>query len=111
MTHNVAAQIILSIVPLVGIICGAIVLFFFLRWYFLCKRELIKAGGYQIPQRQYVQSLSLLLGLLSTMIGIPTSILFYTIDGISYGLLGGLVPLFSGLALLVFYSLSLKNGK
>jgi len=45
------------------------------------------------------------------MIGSVLTILFSVIDGLSYVLLGGLVPLSCGIGLLLYYFISSKAGK
>ena len=97
-----AAQVIIAIIPIVGIVMGSVVIFFYLLWNHRQKTLLIKAGQYQ---RQKIDLLpfSLLSGLLLTAVGIALTILLSIIEGASYGLLGGLIPLSMGLGFLSFY--------
>ena len=96
-----AAQIIISLIPIVGIGIGGVVMFFYLLWHHRQITLLIKAGGYK-PTRMDLHVASLLLGILLTGIGFVLSILFVLMDGLSYTLLGGLIPLVMGIGFLVF---------
>ena len=100
------AQILLSLVPLVGIIAGMVVLIIFIRHYYATRRQMIEAGRFPTPTIQYLRSLALLGGILAISSGLPLTLLFLVVEGISYPLLGGLIPLFAGIGLLIFFSLS-----
>ena len=58
-----AAQIIISIIPIVGIVMGSLVAFFYLLWYHRRKVLLIKTGLYEKTEFDLL-SFSLLAGLL-----------------------------------------------
>ena len=94
-----AAQVIIAIIPIVGIVIGGIVVFFYLLWR---HREIslqIKTGCY------------LLTGLLLTGIGLVLTLLFLVLQGLSYPLLGGLLPLIIGVSFLVFFKFCPTNSK
>ena len=99
-----AAQIIVSIVPIVGIMMGTVVAFFYLLWSHREKVRLIERGLYQ-PKKLDLDTFCLLAGLLLLSIGAVLSILFIVIEGASYALLGGLLPFAAGISLLVFLML------
>ncbi|MDP3177634.1 MAG: hypothetical protein Q8M76_07000 [Spirochaetaceae bacterium] len=101
---SAAAQVIVSIIPIVAIVMGSVVAFFYLLWSHREKVRLIERGQYS-PKRFDVDVFSLLAGLLLTSVGIVLTILFVALEGVSYALLGGLLPLASGASLLVFYVL------
>ncbi len=103
------AQILLALVPLTGIIFGAVILFFFLYWHYKIKKELIRTNQYRSTTGKNFRSFTLLLGCLSAFVGLPMTILFSAINGLSYVLLGGLIPLFAGIGLLIFYSMTRKR--
>ncbi len=100
-----AAQVIVSLVPIVGICFGAVILFFALLWKHRENRQRIAQGSYQ-PIHINLKVFSLLTGLCLTGVGLVLTLLFLLIDGMSYSLLGGAVPLFVGIALLLFYKLN-----
>lgn len=108
-TTNIAVQIILSLVPLAGIIFGSTLIFFFLLWNYKLRKELIRSGQYRSTSVRNLRILALLTALMSIAAGIPLTLLFWAINGISYVLLGGLIPLFVGIGLLVFYILAVQQ--
>jgi len=97
-----AAQIIIAIIPITGIVMGAVVIFFYRLWR---HREIVR----QIETGVYIQPVfdlylfSLLAGFLLTGIGFVLSLLFLFIEGMSYTLLGGLIPFAIGGSLLAFF--------
>jgi hypothetical protein len=103
---STAPEIILSLVPLLGVVFGCVLLFFFILWQYRIRREMIRAGQHQPMFLSNIRMLSLLIGLLGVSAGLPMTILFVLIDGVTYALLGGLLPFFAGLGFLVFYVLT-----
>jgi len=103
-----AAQVIVSIIPIIGIVIGGIVMFFYFLWRHKQISLLIKTGNYK-PIRFDVRIFSLLAGLLLTGTGFVLTILFFLLEGISYSLLGGLIPCVLGICLIVFYKLFPTN--
>lgn len=105
-----AAQIIIAIIPIVGIVMGAVVIFFYLLWR---HRQIVR----QIEKGSYVKPVfdlylfSILNGFLLTGIGLVLSILFLSIEGLSYTLLGGLIPFALGISLLAFYFVTWPGRK
>ncbi len=102
MQTSIAVGILLTIIPIVGIVFGCSLLFFFFFWQHRRQMELIKRNQYLPPSYKHIKTLSLLMGILSVCTGMPVTTLLWVIDGLSYGLLGGLVPIFSGLGLILF---------
>jgi len=100
--RSTAAQVIISIIPIVGIFMGSIVIFFYLLWNHRRRTLLIKAGQYSRPDFNLL-TFSLLSGLLLTTVGIALTVLLSIIVKASYGLLGGIIPLAMGIGLLAFY--------
>ena len=98
---SLAAQVLISIIPIVGISLGSVVVFFWLLWNHRERKLLIQQGAWT-PSRLDVDTVSLLSGLLLTAVGIVLTILILIVDGIGYPLLGGLVPLSAGISLLLF---------
>ncbi len=105
-----AAQIIIAIIPIVGIVMAAVLIFFFLLWrhkQIICQ---IKTNIYT-PLQFSLQNFCLILGLLLFIVGLILTILFAIIEGISFVLLGGLVPLGCGISLILFFIISLNLKK
>jgi hypothetical protein len=102
MVRSNAAQIIIALIPIVGIVMGAVVIFFYLLWNHRCKMLLIKTE--QWKERTFdLLTFSLLGGLLLGAVGLCLTVFLAVIGGRSYGLLGGIIPLSSGIALLAFF--------
>jgi hypothetical protein len=99
-----AAQIIIAIIPLVGILMGSVVVFFYLLWDHQRRILLIKTGHYDKPDFD-LSSFSLLAGLLLTCVGLSLTVFLALIQGKNYGLLGGIIPLSVGIGLLVYYGI------
>jgi hypothetical protein len=104
METSPAAQIIVAIIPIVGIVMGAVVVFFYLLWNHRRKTLLIKAGQYTKPEFD-ILSFSLLTGLLLSCVGISLTVFLALVLGRNYGLLGGIIPLAIGIGLLLYYAI------
>ena len=107
MISSSAAQVIIAIIPIVGIVMGSVVIFFYLLWNHRRRTLLIKAGQYNRPDFDLL-SFSLLTGLLLGSVGIALTILLVIVEGAGYGLLGGIIPLSMGIGLLAYYGI--KRG-
>jgi len=99
---SVAAQVIITIIPIVGIVMGAVIIFFYLLWNHRRRTLMIKAGQYNRPDFDLL-SFSLLGGLLLGSVGLTLTVFLAVITGPTYGLLGGLIPLSMGVGLLAYY--------
>lgn len=97
-----AAQVLIAIVPIVGIVMGGVVAFFYLLWSHGERRLMIERGLYE-PARFDLNTFSLLSGILLTAVGLILSVVFIGVAGFGYAMLGGLVPLGLGIGLLAFY--------
>lgn len=74
------AQVVIAVVPIVGIAIGGVILFFYLLWTHHETKLRIRTGAYKAPEFD-LKTFSLLAGLLLTGIGIILSLLFALIDG------------------------------
>ncbi len=90
-----------------GISFSALVVFFALLWKHHETKLRIKMGTYEAPQIN-LKNFSLFLGLCLVGIGAVLSVMFMLLEGLSWGLLGGLIPLVIGAMLLIFNKIS-KN--
>jgi hypothetical protein len=104
MERSSAAQVIISTIPIVGIVAGTAVAFFYLLWNHKRRTLLIQAGHYARPPFD-VRSFSLLAGLLLTSVGLALTIFLGITLGTSFGLLGGIIPLSIGIGLLAYYGI------
>ncbi len=103
-----AAQVIIAIIPIVGIVVGGIVIFFYLMWRNAQISLLIKTEKYEPLLQFNIKLFSLLTGMLLTGIGFILSIFFVILEGFAYPLLGGLIPLVIGICLIIFYKIYKK---
>ncbi len=109
-----AAQVILSVIPIVGIVFAATLVFFALLWKHSENKLRIKNGTYQ--NRDFnLRVFSLLAGLVLIGVGLVLTVMFYILgEGITWGLLSGLLTLVIGIMLLIFYKVNPdyhNNGK
>lgn len=100
-TTSTVAQIIISIIPIVGIVFAAIVIFFALLWKHTEIKMRISKNTYN-PVNFNWKIFSLLLGLCLVGVGVVITAIFFLISGFTYALLGGLIPLSLGVMLLIF---------
>ena len=103
-TPSVAAQVLIALIPIIGISLGSVVAFFYLLWTHRERKLLIQRGAWT-PARIDLPTLCLLSGLLLVGIGLVLTVLIFIVEGVGYGLLGGLIPLVTGISLLVFVRL------
>jgi hypothetical protein len=96
------AQVIIAIIPIVGIVMGSTVIFFYLLWNHRRKVLLIKAGHYTRPDFDLL-SFSLLAGLLLSSVGLALTVFLGIAKGVNYALLGGLIPLALGIGLVAYF--------
>jgi hypothetical protein len=103
--ESTAAQVIIALIPIVGIVLGSVVIFFYLLWDYRHKDLLVKAGQYAPPRFDFL-SFSLLAGLLLGSVGVTLTVFLAIVQGSTYGLLGGLIPLSIGTGLLIYYGIN-----
>jgi len=106
-TPSTVAQVIVSIIPIVGIVMGSVVVFFYLLWNHKRRTLLIKAGQFKRPEFDLL-SFSLLAGLLLSAVGLALTVFLAIALGVNFGLLGGIIPLAVGTGLLTYYGI--KRG-
>jgi hypothetical protein len=108
-TASTAAQILIAIIPIVGIVMGSVVAFFYLYWNYK-KSELLIRQGYTPEKLFDLNTFSLLAGLLNLSIGLVLSLYFFIKEGWSSSLLGGLIPLAVGISLTAFFFIRTSGG-
>lgn len=102
---SAAAQVIISLIPIVGIGIAGILVFFWLLWHHRETKLRIKAGSYT-PHRFNLKAFSLLTGLLLVGVGLILTVMFSILEGRSWDVLGGLIPFIIGAMLIVFYKIN-----
>jgi hypothetical protein len=106
---SVAAQVVIAVIPIVAIVMGSVVVFFYLLWSHKEKTLMIERGVYK-PYAIELETFALLTGLLLSGVGAVLTALFIAKDGTGYSLLGGLIPLALGIGLLVFYGIRSRRS-
>jgi len=110
METSKAAQVIVALIPIVGIVMASVVAFFYLLWGHREKVRLIERGLYE-SRKIDLEAFCLLAGLLLTCVGAVLTIMFVALGTMSFALLGGLIPLAAGIGLLVFFAMRRsRNG-
>ena len=102
------AEVIIFIVPIVGITFAAIIVFFALLWRHKENKLKIMNGTYKEITFN-LEIFSLFTGLCLLGVGIVITGIFLLLKPGSFGILGGLVPFALGITLLVFYKLYPKK--
>jgi len=105
---SVASQVIISIIPIVGIVMGCVVVFFYVLWSHRERMLMIEKDSYS-PAPIDLDTFSLLSGILLVAVGVTLTVVFIIIGSTGYPLLGGLIPLSIGVGLLAFYLLRVKH--
>lgn len=105
---SAASQVIISIIPIVGIVMGCVVVFFYILWNHRERMLMIDKGSYS-PKPIDVDTFSLLSGILLVAVGLTLTAVFVAVSSTGYALLGGLIPLSVGIGFLAFYMLRAKK--
>ncbi len=107
---SAAAQIIVSIIPIVGIVTGGVVLFFYLLWNHKQRILMIDRGiAQQTPFD--LMTFSLFSGLILFSIGVSLMVFFIMKEGLSYGVLSGIIPFSIGTSMVVFFAVRMRLKK
>ncbi|HNR88706.1 MAG TPA: hypothetical protein PKM65_10235 [Spirochaetota bacterium] len=108
---SAAAQVIVTIVPIVGIVMGSVVIFFYLLYAHREKMLMIRERMYT-PKKFDLPVFSLFAGLLLTAIGACLIAFFLIKEGFAYSVLSGMIPFAVGASLLIFFKLytSMRGG-
>lgn len=103
------AQILIAIIPLTAVVMLTGLFFFYLFWDYKKQVHIIEKGGK--PPRHRIDEKLLLIGIVALFVGIGLTIFFAVYTGFTPSLLGGIIPLTSGLGIVVYYIIYRINGK
>jgi drug/metabolite transporter (DMT)-like permease len=98
-----AAQVLIAALPLVAVVLLAILSFFFILWEYRRKRLLIERGGTPVPRN--IDEKLLLIGIVALFVGVGLLIFFALKTGLSDALLGGIIPTTAGMGIITYYVL------
>lgn len=105
-----ATQIMVTIIPIVGIVMGSVLIFFFLLYNHKQKILMIEKG--LIEKSNFdLDIFSLFSGIFLLGIGLSLTIFFSIKEGMSYIILSGIIPLSAGSSLLIFFIIRLAIYK
>ncbi len=105
-THfSAAAQVLISLIPIVGIVFAGTVIFFALLWHHR-ENSLKIRQGQSTPREYNLKASSLFIGLCLIAVGLVLTVMFALLQGLSYILLGGLIPLAIGIVCIIFYKIN-----
>lgn len=103
-----AAKVIISTIPIIGILIGGFVLAYFIYWNYRQKLLMIEKGMYREKKFDFA-FYSFFAGLVSTGTGIALTLFFIFSSGFQINLLAGLIPLSVGISLILFYVIMHKK--
>ncbi|MFP4383355.1 MAG: hypothetical protein ACLFST_03870 [Spirochaetia bacterium] len=104
---SAAAQVLVTVIPIVGIVMGSIVIFFYLLWNYKQKVYMIQKG-IEPTSTFDLDTFSLLAGLLTLGIGFVLFVFFLAVGSTGYDILGGLIPLAIGISFICFFIIRRK---
>jgi len=98
-----SAQVLIASLPLVAVVLLAILSFFFILWDYKRKRLIIERGGTPVPRN--IDEKLLLIGIVALFVGVGLLVFFALKTGLSDALLGGIIPTTAGLGIITYYVL------
>jgi hypothetical protein len=98
---NATAQVLIAILPLVSVVLVSVLLFFHLFWEYR-KAKLLIEKGLPVPRSRLNERL-LLLGVVALFVGLGLLIFFILAGERGDTLLGGIMPTAAGAGLIVYY--------
>ncbi len=98
-----SAQVLIASLPLVAVVLLAILTFFFILWDYRHKRLVIERGGTPVPRN--LDEKLLLIGIVALFVGVGLLVFFALKTGLSDALLGGIIPTTAGLGIITYYVL------
>ena len=99
-----AAQVLIAALPLVAVILLAVLAFFSMLWDHQKNRIIIARGEKPVPRN--IDDKILLLGIVALFVGIGLLVFFALHDGMTNSLLGGIIPVTAGLGTITHYAIS-----
>jgi len=100
---NSAAQVLLAAIPIVSVSVLAVLSFFVFLWDFRKQRLMIERG--MTPKPRNIDDKLLLIGIVALFVGIGLLVFFSLKTGLSNSLLGGIIPTASGMGIITYYIL------
>jgi uncharacterized membrane protein len=108
---NSAAQILIAAIPIVSVSVLAVLSFFVILWDYRKQMRMIERG--LTPKPRNIDDRLLLIGIVALFVGVGLLVFFALKTGLSNSLLGGIIPTASGMGIITYYVLiySLKKKR
>ncbi len=94
------AQILIASIPVVAVALLAVLTFFFTLWDYKKQRLMIERGLTPMPRN--IDDKLLLIGIVALFVGVGLLVFFSLKTGLSDTLLGGIIPTTSGLGIVTY---------
>lgn len=104
-----SAQILIASLPLVALVLLSVLTFFFILWDYKRSRLIIERGGTPVPRN--IDEKLLLIGIVALFVGVGLLVFFALKTGLSDALLGGIIPTMAGLGIITYYVIAQRNKK
>jgi hypothetical protein len=108
---NSAAQVLIAAIPIVSVSVLAVLSFFVILWDYRKQMWMIERG--LTPKPRNIDDRLLLIGIVALFVGVGLLVFFALKTGLSNSLLGGIIPTASGMGIITYYVLiySLKKKR
>ena len=106
---NSAAQVLIAAIPIVSVSVLAVLSFFVVLWDYKKQRLMIERG--LTPKPKNIDDKLLLIGIVAFFVGAGLLIFFGLKTGLSNSLLGGIIPIASGMGIITYYILIYRLKK
>lgn len=108
---NSAAQVLIAAIPIVSVSVLAVLSFFVILWDYRKQQLMIERG--LTPKPRNIDDKLLLIGIVALFVGVGLLVFFGLKTGLSNSLLGGIIPTASGMGIITYYILkySLKKKR
>jgi hypothetical protein len=100
---NSAAQVLIAAIPIVSVSVLAVLSFFVILWDYRKQRLMIERG--LTPKPRNIDDKLLLIGIIALFVGVGLLVFFGLKTGLSNSLLGGIIPTASGMGIVTYYIL------
>jgi hypothetical protein len=106
-----AAQVLIAAIPIVSVSVLAVLSFFVVLWDYRKQQLMIERG--LTPKPKNIDDKLLLIGIVALFVGVGLLVFFGLKTGLSNSLLGGIIPTASGMGIITYYILinSLKKKR
>jgi drug/metabolite transporter (DMT)-like permease len=106
---NSAAQVLIAAIPVVSVSVLAVLSFFVILWDFRKQQLMIERG--LTPKPRNIDDKLLLIGIVALFVGVGLLVFFGLKTGLSNSLLGGIIPTASGMGIITYYILIFRLKK